>query len=273
MRICVAPASAPAPFPTGDDANAIFYGNPPGLNETWCDVVTTRYNVTEWAAKNPDRILPDAAANQYGFSYYGLQDSTYQVEVRLIDTRMAVSDYLSVDAIAVFGGDTPLLEVSPGATSGFYDDRQPGIVYEPALYWTATTSSRQPPFFKTQMQTGKAGSIVRLKVKGNAITIYQSMKADVAAILNAEGRIITPFSPSYTRNMRVCLMVGDGPTPCEPEAVEIGERATASYVQSNLAAAGVPILIYGLGPGEHNLIIENRDTRIMTIDAFRVHPE
>jgi hypothetical protein len=268
MRICVAPGTAttnPDAFPSGADANTAFYGNPPNLNETWCDVVTTRYSPVDWK-KNPDRFYPTEAVNQYGFAYYGLQDGTYQVEVRVIDTNMGLRDYLAIDAIGIFGGETTVLEAD-GRKQNFFDDRQPQIVYEPALNWTAITTTTQPPFFKTMMQTSKPGSIVRLKIEGNAVTIYQAMRAERPATIS------TPFVPSYTRDMRVCLMVGDGPIPCEPEAMEIGERATANYRQSSLTAAGVPILIYGLGPGEHNLIIENRDSRIMTIDAFRVHPE
>jgi len=144
-----------------------------------------------------------------------------------------------------------------------FDDRQPQIVYEPAAYWTPVAALTQPPLFKTLMQTAKAGSIVRLKVQGNAVTIYQSMRRDNPLT----------YVAGNTRDVRVCLMVGDAPVPCEPESMETGERATASYRQSAVNGVSVPILIYGFGPGEHNLIIENRDTRIMTIDAFRVHPE
>ncbi len=263
MRICLAPSNVANPFPPD---NRVYYGNPTGLFETWCDVVTTKLNAVEWDAKNPDRIFPAVSPSgyyQYGFAYYGLVAGSYQVEVKLIDVSMGLNDSLTIDAVAVFGGDPTLLEAD-GRTSNLFDDRQSQIVYEPAVNWTALAATTQPPFFKTEMKANNAGSIVRLRVEGNAITIYQTMATD---------RVVGfAVVPSNTRDVRVCLMVGDGPIPCEPEAVEIGERTTTSYRQSNFNGAGIPILIYGLGVGEHNLIIENRDTRAMSIDAFRVHP-
>jgi hypothetical protein len=286
MRICLAPSTALNPFPIGTDANRAIYGIPAGLEETWCDVVTTKYTQQEWVGtatvpgKNPDRIYPESAATQYGFAYYGLEAGDYQVEARLIDTAMTTSDSLTIDAVAIFGIDpfgmpsavppiAPIVLEADGRQANLFDDREPEIAYEPSVNWTAATSTTQPPLFKTEMRGTKAGSIVRLRVDGNAISIYQTMRAD-AMVLQPSGSYL--FVPGNTRDMRVCLMVGDGPIPCEPEAMEIGERATASYRQSAMNGAGIPILIYGLGPGEHNIIIENRDMRTMSIDAIRVHP-
>jgi hypothetical protein len=246
IRICFKPAASTETFPPPGDLNA-YQGNPPNKNDVWCDTVTT--NTLSWDVYNADRYNP-FFAYQYGFSYYGLPFGEYAVDIRVVDSTILWYESVQIDGIAVFDQATTIMQ------PGVYDNTTTALLYEPASNWTAKTSFYGLPFGpmnKTEHTSTRAGSIVQLNVSGNAMTLFQS----------------TGFINS--RDVRLCLVVAGEAVPCDVSTNDELAFAITNFSQYGFTSYGVPMMIYGMGGGEHTIILEQRDhTYGMSVDALYI---
>jgi hypothetical protein len=157
--------------------------------------------------------------------------------------------------------------------SGFYDNTQAvsSISLEPETSWSELVSRTSPPrgpYNFTEMNATSAGSVAQVHVEGNAVTLYQTI------------------STRGSRDVRVCMPVTDAVIHCTAEASinasDILDQTSlpayalavelANFSQNGRPAFFLPVMFYGLGAGEHELIFENRDHgRIFSIDAIEVH--
>jgi outer membrane biosynthesis protein TonB len=209
-------------------------------------VVASNWNSMN--GKNGNRPNP-ATGYTYGFSVYGLANTTYQAEVRLLDTTVAATDRLKIDGIAIFG------DVKAGGAGSrllpgtLYDDTNAtGIRYEPAPLWTSTTALYGPPrgpYLKTETSTLKAGSVMQVYLNGNALVLYQQ-----AASANS-------------RSVRVCVIDSQSKLQC----------STFSQNYARLTYFS-PIVFYGLGSNaDHVVILENLDyNKKFNVDGLQVLP-
>ena len=87
---------------------------------------------------------------------------------------------------------------------------------------------------------------MQFTVPGNSFTLYQ--------VIGGIG----------SRNVRICV-VGGSSTDTTLSCTTISQR-------SSIGRYAVPVTIYGLGPGSHNIIVENRDHGAwMYIEGVEVH--
>lgn len=232
----------------------------------YCDVLTS--NSTRWATRFPDRFLP--AGTQYGFSYYGLPDGNYSVQVRMIDNTLTAlsTQVLEIDAVVVFSDYTDL----PTMFSAFYDSVEAPISYEGAPFWQTMNYAASFPsgaYGRSERMTKYAGAIAQMQVDGNAITLYQTMNTnrsrDVRICLLISYATIHCTQSSDTTNLGITHPASPAPYALAVDMAQFSQSAGAvSYF--------TPIMFYGLGEGEHQLIFENRDhNRFMGIDAILVH--
>jgi hypothetical protein len=240
MRVCYKLESLGTAFPAA--------GSPVPAGIT-CELVTTDTTPADWNTKNVDRPLV-ASSFQYGFAYYGLPADVYTVEVRVVDsTIVAAREFLKIDAVGVFGDVTEGGVAAPTGP-GVYDDADENldILYGPEPFWVFSTSARsgppRGPFNRTEHTATNAGTLAQVYVDGNALVIYQSG---------------TSRNSSY---VRVCLVVPGDDMEC------------SEYSQnSRRAAYFTPVVIYGLGDDEHEVVIENRyPGRTFSIDGIGVLP-
>ncbi len=223
------------------------------LGGTWCDVVTT--DTQEWETRNAYRPQP-RRGDQYGFAYYGLPMGNYSVLVRMIDQDAVNSnrDSLQIDAIAVFSDYSAL----PLIQDGFYDDADAAISFEPSVFWTQTDDRRGPPrgpYGLSEHEAENAGAVAQMRVDGNAVTLYYTTHNRNSA------------------NVQVCMLVTGATIHCTPEAAVSVEAIDnpvdpppyalavelANFSQDGRRSYFTPIMFFGLGAGEHILILENRD--------------
>lgn len=262
MRICYRPEGG-GEFPNPDDNpdKQYFTGFFPDADgDVWCETVTT--SGTRWGniintlegpiTLSEGRINPRNAF-QYGFAYYGLPLGSYEVEIRVVDTALTNLRYVSIDAITVFGSVAQPEMLLDG---GLYDNTDSRFLYEPSVFWTLTegrTSPPRGPWNMTEHTATNAGTLVQMYVEGNAIVVYQTTNV------------------RNTSDARICVLVTSEPVHCG----RFGDAANASQM-ANFSQAGrriffTPIVFYGLGDGEHVVIIENRDhARTLSFDALWV---
>jgi hypothetical protein len=235
------------------------------LGGTWCDVVTT--DTQEWESRNPYRPRP-RRGDQYGFAYYGLPMGNYSVLVRMIDQDAVNSprDGLEIDGVVVFSDYSTL----PVIAEGFYDDTDAPVSYEPLVFWTESDSRNGPPrgaYGQSEHEAANAGSVAQMQVNGNAVTLFYT----------TDGR--------NSGNVQVCLLVTGATIHCTPEAsVSVdGIRnpdnpppyalsvELANFSQDGRRSYFTPIMFFGLGAGDHVLIMENRDHQFsFSVDAILV---
>jgi hypothetical protein len=270
MRICYKLASSSTPFPPDGTSLTAYPGNatnpPPGsvpdpnvdtnpadYPDVFCEVVTTNTTAATWTARNTGRLNP-VSGQQYGFAYYGLPEGEYTAEVRMVESPSTVglSDYLQIDAVAIFGDVTQGTLLTPG----LYDNTAAGIDYEPGVFWTANTTTFGPtkgPYNKTEQTASNVGTIAQFFLQGNAFTLYQT-----AGI--------------YSANVRVCLVITNTPIHCGTQGETLLSKQVNEFSQSKVGTTYfTPIIFYGLGTGSHQIIIENRNhAKKMGVDAVRV---
>ncbi|MDQ7034848.1 MAG: hypothetical protein Q9P01_08425 [Anaerolineae bacterium] len=232
----------------------------------YCDIVTSNY--FRWTARFPDRYLP--FGYQYGFSYYGLPDDDYSVQVMMIDdTLLAASpQVLEIDAIVVFDDYNDLTVMTPG----FYDSADAPISYEGAPFWqTLSYPFAYPfgPYGQSEEISKNVGAIAQMQVDGNAITLYQTMltnrSRDVRICLLITYATIHCTQSSDTTNTGIT----NPPASAPPYALAVD---MANFSQFGGRSYFTPIMFYGLGEGTHQIILENRDhNRFIGIDAILVH--
>ena len=237
----------------------------------YCEALTS--NRIRWNVVFPDRLIP--LGFQYGFSYYGLPENDYSVQIRMIDGPLlgANINSLKIDAIAVFDDyfNAPALE------PGFYDSADAPISYEPAAFWNARNFVFPPPsgaFGKSDEITNNAGAIAQMQVNGNAVTLYQT----ISAVGSRDNRIclLITFATIHCTGASDTSAAGIVNPPLDSENEPVAYALAvdmANFSQFSAAARFfTPIMFYGLGEGPHQLIIENRDhNRITSIDAIHVH--
>jgi hypothetical protein len=232
----------------------------------YCDVLTS--NSTRWAARFPDRYAP--LGTQYGFSYYGLPEGNYSVQVRMIDNTLTAlsTQVLEIDAVVVFGDSRDLTPMA----DNFYDSATAPISYEGAPFWQTLAYPYAYPagaYGRSEQVTKYAGAIAQMEIEGNALTLYQTI------------------STNRSRDVRICLLISLATIHCtqnsdtttlgiaEPPATPAPYALAvdmANFSQLGALSYFTPIMFYGLGEGEHQLIFENRDhNRFMGIDAILVH--
>jgi len=140
-----------------------------------------------------------------------------------------------------------------------HDDTNAGLIYEPSPYWTGideTNERRQTGYFNdTQHETGYMGAIVQMNVDGNAVILYGE-------------------TTSATARGNICLVVSPDVLHCTREAETEFVRQTTDFSQNSRSrTTQAPIIFYGLGDGEHHIIMENADTNTrntFNVDAIRV---
>jgi hypothetical protein len=130
-----------------------------------------------------------------------------------------------------------------------YDNTSAGIRYEPAGFWTSTTTATGPltgPWNKTETTTTKVGAIAQFYMNGNGFILYQTAKPGTTG----------------SRWIRVCVKTNLG-----QECSEFSQAALkATYF--------TPIAFYGLGAlANHEVVIENRDSaHALSIDGLKIIP-
>lgn len=251
FRICYRLASSDTDFPDLGLENLtpdIAAGDP------YCDNATTNTLATEWANRNPGRVMP-LLGNQYGFSYYGLPLGDYEVEVRMAEGTgtLGATDALHIDAVVVFDD----VKANPPLTSGLYDDTESSLLYEAESFWKFTISpTTLGPYNKTEHTATNAGSIMQLRIDGNAFVLYQT-----ASTLNSS-------------DVRVCLLITEATVHCGAygESDDIAALQTSNFSQGLVGLKYfTPVVFYGLGDGTHPIIIENRDHgKKLSIDAIMI---
>lgn len=219
----------------------------------WCDKLTTNTTPARWDARNLGRINP-RTGYQYGFAYYGLPMDDYTVEIRVdnSDNAITTAQYLQIDAIAVFDDVT----TRPAITPGLYDDADADILYGPQPFWSDTTNYRMGPprgaWQLTEHTATNAGSVAQMYITGNALTLYQTADTRNSA------------------DVRICLVITDAVIHCSDKGEERRANQTSSFSQNGRRTYFTPIVFYGLGDDEHQVIFENRDHgRSFSIDAIR----
>jgi hypothetical protein len=188
-------------------------------------------------------VVPTTSAYRYGFAYYGLTDDTYDVEVRHIDTVTTSTQYMRVDAVAVFGAAPAAL------TAGLYDDTNTNLVYGPQALWNPVTNAAfgppRGPYNRTEHKTTNYGAVVQITVNGNGMILYQ-----------------TAYTTT-SRNVRICIVTAQG-LDCSDFSQNVSR---ATYF--------TPIAFFGFGSGNHQIIVENRNqgtTNNLSMDGVRVLP-
>jgi len=266
VRVCYVPVSGTGAGTAADiDAlgNDIINGRPYGDSSSpiYCETITTStasFGTSTWESINQGRTNP-FFGNAYGFAYYGMADRTYAVEVRVIDTEIAFFDQFKIDQIAIFSDATDQTLLQPG----YYDSSEGIASYEPTGAWEERETFSAPPwgFLEQSAQaTTRAGSIAQFYFKGNSFTLYQE------------------FGFFSSSDIRACLVVQeDVPVHCTPDLsfdtdyAEFSPVLVSNFGQDRSFGYAIPVMFYGLGPGEHTLIFENRDhNRSFTIDAILI---
>jgi hypothetical protein len=272
----LASGSAPS-FPSRNSIvdgsrNLIWSNNTQNLDQggIYCDVLTS--NSTRWAARFPDRYLP--LGTQYGFSYYGLPEGNYSVQVRMIDNTLTAlsTQVLEIDGIVVFSEYTGQ-EIR--MTAGFYDSATAPISYEGAPFWQTLAYPYAYPlgaYGRSEQVTKYAGAIAQMEIEGNAITLYQTINTNrsrdvrICLLISLATIHCTQNSDTTTLGIAEPPELPDTPAPYAL-AVDM-----ANFSQNGALSYFTPIMFYGLGEGDHQLIFENRDhNRFMGIDAVLVH--
>ena len=273
MRICYKRSDNNTSFPApGAETPKIEVDmDSDGPEGIWCDLVTTDLDTRgtfDWNEINLNRLLP-RDGNQYGFAYYGLPAAGYSVELRVLDATIdAARDLLTIDAIAVFSDPTERPVLQPG----LYDDTHPALSYEPSVKWTSTTSRQGPPrgpYNLTEQFGSNAGTIVQFVAEGNAVALFQTTdtrsSADARFCL-----LITSVTIHCTEQAEINYPapqeIGDPPEPPYELARQMG-----SFSQNGRRTFFVPVMFYGMGEGEHVIVIENRDNdRRLSVDGVLI---
>ncbi len=188
--------------------------------------------------------------DRYGHTVYGLEPDDYTVTLRVNDTNIGSRDSLVVDAIAIFG------DVTTGSTAlqpGLYDDSeltgdQSPVRFAPELFWDATIAKNGPPrgpWQLTESGSSNIGAIMQVFVEGNALTIYQKVDNRSSA------------------EVQVCLVI---------ESIEGNLLECTDFSQRGRRTYFTPIMLYGFGSGEHQVIFENLDSGRFNVDALQVIP-
>jgi hypothetical protein len=228
-----------------------------GINVTLCYALEDDFDGT-WDGAGPGNetcvnattdLTAGAIVYQSGLSVYGLVDGVYTAQMRVNDTVIDTRyDWLYVDAIAIFGDTTDALP------PGMYDDAQllnypDAVRFGPSVYWANLPSTLGPPsgpWQRTQTVTSNSGSVAQFNVEGNALVLYQGTETTGNA------------------NIRVCLVINIGAT---------NELQCNNFSQKGRRTFFTPIVFYGLGSGEHRVILENRQpNRKFSVDAVLVMP-
>lgn len=238
-RICYKLASSGQPFPANN--SPLDQSGNLAAGDVICRTITTNTTAADWTARSGDRLNP-RTGYQYGFTFHGLPEGTYSVQVRHVDsTIVAGRSALQVDAVAVLGTADVLL-----TTGQIYDDSDAGLVYGPFGLWTSVTARYGPsrgPWNMTEHTSIYAGALVQMRVEGNALILYQT---------------------ASTRNSRkavFCLTTIEG-------------QQCADFSQAGRTTYFTPIAFYGFGSeATHEIIIENWDYgKSLSIDALQVLP-
>ena len=198
---------------------------------------------------NSTELTSTSAKKQYGVTFYGLTPDTYAVRVQVneVPTNLT-SQWLKVDAIVIFEGVT-----SGGPLqTGMYDDAQlmnhDAVRFAPTVFWTQKPKVKsgppKGPWQLTQQEAKNSGTVVQVFVEGNTLILYQE------------------FSGSGSGNIQACLIV-DGADDNELLCNNFSQKGKGGYL--------TPVAFFGLGEGQHQIVIENKDPgRKFTIDAIRV---
>jgi hypothetical protein len=189
-------------------------------------------------------VVPTTASYRYGYAYYGLPNGAYSVEVRHIDTTTTATQFMRIDAVAVFGN------VPAPIAPGLYDDAAAAITFAPEPFWTVTTnavySPPRGPYNRTEHTATNYGSVAQMNVNGNGLILYQTARS------------------VGSRNVRICLVVPGQPNDC------------SDFSQNSAAARYfTPIAFFGFGPGSHEVIVEQRNhgtSNNLSVDGVRVLP-
>ena len=267
FQICYKRADNPTPFSAGDPSlppaeRDLTLNNANGI---WCDLRTTNqatFTASDWNEINAN--LPDVfgAGRRYGFSYYGLARDVYSVEIRVSDASIAPFHRLQIDAIAVFGESDTLEVMQPG----FYDNAEAPISFEPTVQWTNRREFVGPPFGPynlTEHTTTYGGTIAQMRIAGNAVTLYHGVNFNNSRQVNI-CMLITGETPHCVRSSETTTPPAGSPVGNTHEMTE--------FSQNGPFANFVPVMLYGLGEGEHTIIMENAaHNQEFNLDAIRVH--
>lgn len=226
-----------------------------GINFQLCYVPRaefTTWNASGVTCSNRTTSIARGKVDRYGHTVYGLSPDTYKVRLRVndnsIDTRR---DNLYVDAVAIFGDVSGATALQPGMYDNvdLANNHADAVRFSPVPFWDMNTTKLGPPrgpWNSSQHLTSAVGALMQIYMEGNALVIYQ--KADRK-------------SSSW---VQACLVI---------PGTDEGERLCTNFSQnSRKATYFTPIVIYGLGAGTHEVILENRDTRQFNVDALQIIP-
>lgn len=283
FRMCYKLASSGASFPTigsNDEDMALEGIDADGLpiliedGGILCEQFTT--DTDNWS-EYMDRVQTEGS--QYGFSYYGLPLSTYEVQVMVNrdEGDLDVDDRFYLDAIAVFSDHTELTTLQAGLS----DDMDEGISYEPDPFWNANTTTTT--YMNTDSTSDNAGAIAQFNVDGNAIVIYQTkgeFSSEVQICLKVTNESIhcsveAERQGRFARQVSQFTQVG-AMVPTEVcVKFKKGKCLSTTIVDQQETTYFTPIVFYGLGDdgNDHLLIVENRaHGQTFNLDAIQVIP-
>ncbi len=236
-----------------------------------CENMTT--DTSNW-----DSVMdrPNRGGSQYGFSFYGMPFTTYDVQIVVTTPQAEISssESFAFDGLQIFSDVSTVEVLQPG----FTDNTSENIIYEPSNFWDS--NSRNGAFQNTESVTNNAGAIAQYRINGNSVVIYQRVG-------------------NMTSDVQVCVVISNDNIHCSVEAerqTRIARQVT-SYTQRGQSTSRTvcvrfrgsscrqfstisvlentpftPVVFYGLGEDqEHTIIMENREnTRIFNLDAIRV---
>ncbi|MBZ0296088.1 MAG: S8 family peptidase, partial [Anaerolineae bacterium] len=225
-----------------------------GIDFRLCYVLKSEF--TTWTApnvtcSNRTTDISRGKIDSFGHTVYGLQSNTYKVRLLVNDNSIdSRRDNLYVDAVAIFGDVTGSNALQPGMydNANLANNHADAVRFAPVPFWSMSTTKNGPPrgpWLSTQHVASSVGALMQVYLEGNALTIYQAADRK---------------SSSW---VQVCLVI--------PNTED--ELVCTNYSQnSRKSAYFTPVMIYGLGDGEHEVILENRDTRKFNVDALQVIP-
>ncbi|MBZ0301723.1 MAG: hypothetical protein K8J31_18395, partial [Anaerolineae bacterium] len=188
---------------------------------------------------------------QYALNFYGLQPNTYKARVKVVgpvtDLRR---QWFQMDALVIFADVTSQGALQPG----MYDDvdllDNPSVRFAPEVFWGANTRVRsgppRGPWQLTEQQASNSGAVLQVFVEGNMLTLYQQVTS------------------RNSNDVQACLVVF---------GTKANELQCNNFSQSGRGTYFTPVAFFGLGEGEHQIILENKaPRRNFNVDAIRVAP-
>ncbi|NJL54640.1 hypothetical protein HC928_05160 [bacterium] len=216
------------------------------------EICYTRQSTSVRTCTDEINATTGARIATYGYSVYGLLPETGggANETYLVEVINRATGRLEIDAVGVYGLYGPALTANDAITP-FYDTTGSDFSFGGGDLWTrvfegATNSALFTGQYTDNLlhYTEATGVPMQFSMTGNAITVTLSV------------------GPSFSNEARICFVSGAEAT-----------LRCVTFSQNNSSTVDqVPLTIYGIGTGSHNVIIENLDPlRGLLIDSIIVY--